>query len=81
MVGDAAAFRQDLGVAGMADAALVEGLLVQGQGRDGVDAAGERQLGGRREKLIRGPAGPGVDDAGATCGQIAMVRPRRAGKG
>ena len=47
VVGDAAAFGQDLGVAGVADAALMEGLLVEGQRRDRVDAARDGQLGGR----------------------------------
>ena len=50
-------------MARMADAALMEGELVEGQGGDGVDTAVHGEPGGRREKLIRGPSGAGVDDA------------------
>ena len=38
-------------------------MLVERQGRDGVDAAVQGKLGGRRQKIEGGPTGAGVDDA------------------
>ena len=79
MIGHAAVFGEDLGVAGMADAALMEGQFIERQGRDGVDAAVQRQPGGRREELVRGPAGAGVDDARERLATDRQGSPRRPG--
>ncbi len=70
MVGHAAVFREDLGVTGVTDAALVEGLLVQGQRGDCVYAACDRQTGGGREKLVGGTAGSRIDDPWRDFGKI-----------
>ena len=65
MVGHAAALGQDLGVAGVADAAGVERLLVQRQRRDRVDPPGQGQVDGRDQEVVGRPARPRIDPARA----------------
>ncbi len=59
-------------MAGMVDTTLVEGLLVQGQRRDAVDAARQCEVDGRRQEVERGAAGSRVDRARLNAGEIAM---------
>ncbi|MNV58262.1 hypothetical protein D3C71_1506250 [compost metagenome] len=52
---------QDLGVAGIVDAGLVHGLLVQRRGNDGADTAGLRVVDGGAHIVIGRASGGGAD--------------------
>ena len=77
VIGGVAPLREDLGVPGMTNAGLVEGLLVQGQGGDRVDSSGERQVDRGVQEGECGAAGPAVDRARAHIVEITETAARR----
>ena len=82
VVGHAAALGEDLGVAGVRDAAGAERLLVQRQGRDRVDPPGQGQVDRRRPGSRTPPGRPGRRPGPrATLEQRLAGRSRARGRG